>query len=101
MDYKSLVMFPEYSSGYESHNVPVNIINEDAQFTCPVCNNIYVHFRSAQEYKGEHEGRLNVVLEFSCEDGHHYLIDFRQTHGQTYVSYLVIGHHPDYRSWDA
>ena len=39
---------------------------------CPVCNMEYTHLAGVVQGSDQREGRMNVSLTFTCEDGHQF-----------------------------
>lgn len=59
--------------------------HEEDTLLCPICEFDYMHFVAATVYPGGTGGRLDVNLDFLCENGHNIMVTFHQHKGQTTV----------------
>ena len=66
---------------------------------CPECGDVDTHLDSVRPYY-EDDGRLCIKLNFYCECGHKFSIDFEQHEGITYLeTSLIKGEFNDYHTY--
>lgn len=69
--------------------------DENNVMFCPICGFEYTHLTGIKRYK-EKDGRLCVRLNFICEEGHKFHIDFHQHEGLTLINDEIYNYETDH-----